>query len=178
MIFIVNFDRTKIRKGKLPCKHLSNYFLFIFAAFGPEHCTMLFRGRLVAHNLYLRVLFQLLAEHGKHLLFVACEYAFLAGLWQTLVYVVGIKTMPLERIKKVFQIGGKKIGGLSKQGAFAHVTNRCRASSAQLACDSGIERCFAVQFLNPIYGIFVPCFGAGCCGCGCVFHCVNDCLFD
>jgi hypothetical protein len=133
-------------------------------------------GPLVVHNLYLRVLFQLLAEHGKHLLFVACEYAFLACFWQTFIYVVGIKTMPLERIKKVFQIGGKKIGGLSKQGAFADIANSGWASATELACDSGIERCFAVQFLNPIYGIFVPCFGVA--GCGCTFHCVNDCLFD
>jgi len=121
------------------------------------------------------VLFQLLAEHGKHLLFVARENSLLACFWQTFIYVVGEDTMPLERLKYMLQVGGKEIRCFSKHRTFTHITNRCGASAAQLACYSGVERRFAVHFLNPIYGIFVPCFGAA--GCGCAFH-VNDCLFD
>jgi hypothetical protein len=169
---IVNFDRTKVRQVFELSNLLREFFLFIFPTFGPEHCTMLFRGRLVVHNLYFCVLFQLLAEHGKHLLFVARENSFLACFWQTFIYVVGEDTMPLERLKYMLQVGGKEIRCFSKHGTFAHITNRCGTSAAQLACDSGVERHFAVQFLNPIYGIFVPCFGAA--GCGCAFHCVND----
>jgi hypothetical protein len=147
-------------------------FLFVFASFGPEHSQMLF-GAVGRSQLYFRVLFQLFAEHGKHLFLVACENSFLAVLWQGFVYVVPEDTMPLERLKYMFQVCGKEVCGLSKHGgAFAHIADCCRTSATQLACDSGIERRFAVQFLNPIYGIFVPCFRAGC-----VFH-VNDCLFD